>query len=301
MKTTALGALGMVGLGLLGATMLQARGASTVKAGATATAAAAERPAVAIDAHGVAAEGRVVTYPGAEVKVGAEWPGRLVAVRVKEGDTVRRGDVLAEIESGELRAGHAEAQARVVEAEAEVRLAEANLKRRQALYEEKILAANDLDQANRDIDIARARRDTAQATVARYEAQIRKTRILAPIAGTITERKVDAGQTVDANDTAFTIADLGRLRIEGEAHEADAAAVAIGAPVVITAEGFPGQAWKGRVEEIPDSVTLRRLKPQDPSRPTDTRILAVKVAFAEPTPLKLGTTVELRIDPDRGR
>ena len=41
-------------------------------------------------------------------------------------------------------------------------------------------------------------------------------------------------------------------------------------------------------------MTLRRLKPQDPSRPTDTRILAVKVAFAEPTPLKLGTTVELR-------
>ena len=301
MKTTALGALGMVGLGLLGATMLQARGASTVKAGATATSATAERPVVAIDAHGVAAEGRVVAYPGAEVKVGAEWAGRLVAVRVKEGDTVRRGDVLAEIESDELRAGHAEAQARVVEAEAEVRLAEANLKRRQALYEEKILAANDLDQANRDIDIARARRDTALATVARYEAQIRKTRILAPIAGTITERKVDAGQTLDANDAAFTIADLGRLRIEGEAHEADAAAVAIGAPVVITAEGFPGQAWKGRVEEIPDSVTLRRLKPQDPSRPTDTRILAVKVAFAEPTPLKLGTTVELRIDPDRGR
>ena len=53
------------------------------------------------------------------------------------------------------------------------------------------------------------------------------------------------------------------------------------------------------MEEIPDSVTLRRLKPQDPSRPTDTRILAVKVAFAEKTPLKLGTTVELRIQPAR--
>ena len=46
------------------------------------------------------------------------------------------------------------------------------------------------------------------------------------------------------------------------------------------------------MEEIPRSVTLRRLKPQDPGRPTDTRILAVKVAFAEPTPLKLGATVE---------
>jgi hypothetical protein len=57
--------------------------------------------------------------------------------------------------------------------------------------------------------------------------------------------------------------------------------------VTITAEGYPGRSWKGRVEEIPDSVTLRRLKPQDPSRPTDTRILAVKVAFAETTPRSL--------------
>jgi hypothetical protein len=43
-------------------------------------------------------------------------------------------------------------------------------------------------------------------------------------------------------------------------------------------------------------VTLRRLKPQDPARPTDTRVLAVKVAFLEPTPLRLGTTAELRVD-----
>ena len=95
----------------------------------------------------------------------------------------------------------------------------------------------------------------------------------------------------------FTLADLSRLRVEGEAHEADAGAIALGAPVRISAEGYPGQSWPGRVEEIPDSVTLRRLKPQDPSRPTDTRILAVKVAFVEPNPLKLGTTVELRIHP----
>ena len=71
--------------------------------------------------------------------------------------------------------------------------------------------------------------------------------------------------------------------------------------MAITADGFPGQSWKGRVEEVPDSVTLRRLKPQDPSRPTDTRVLAVKVAFVEKTPLKLGTTVELRIEPAAAR
>jgi HlyD family secretion protein len=283
----------LAGSGLVGAVLLvtagwQARGA------APAMPVAASAPPLA---RVVAAEGRVVAYPGAEVKVGAERAGRLVRVVVQEGQSVHRGDLLAEIESEELRASLAEARAHVAEMEAEARLADLARERRRQLFQDKIVAVHDLDQATRDLEIAQARRETAGATVARYEAQLRKSRILAPISGTVTLRRVDAGQTVEAGDAAFTIADLSRLRIEGEAHEADAGVVAIGAPVIISAEGFPGRAWRGRVEEVPDSVTLRRLKPQDPSRPTDTRILAVKVAFSEPTPLKLGTTVELKIDP----
>jgi RND family efflux transporter MFP subunit len=238
----------------------------------------------------------VVAYPGAEVKVGIERTGRIVRVRVQEGDAVRKGDLLAEIESEELRAGLAESRARVHEAEAELHMAELNLDRRQKLVDQGIVAVHDRDQATRDIDIARARRETALATVARYEAQIRKSYVHAPISGQVIARRVDAGQTAEAGEHAFTLADLGRVRIEGEAHEADAGQIALGAAVVITAEGYPGRSWKGRVEEIPGAVTLRRLKPQDPSRPTDTRILAVKVAFAEPNPLKLGTTVELKIE-----
>jgi len=286
MRTLALS--GIVGAVLIVTAGWQARGA------APAAPAAVGAPAAA---RVVAAEGRVVAYPGAEVKVGAERPGRLVRVVVQEGQTVHRGDLLAEIESEELRASLAEARAHVAETEAEARLADLARERRRQLFQEKIVAVHDLDQATRDLEIAQARRDTAGATVARYEAQLRKSRILAPISGTVTLRRVDEGQTVEAGDAAFTIADLSRLRVEGEAHEADAGAIAVGAPVIISAEGFPGRAWRGRVADGPDSVTLRRLKPQDPSRPTDTRILAVKVAFSEPTPLKLGTTVELKIDP----
>lgn len=284
----------VAGLGLLGATVLQALSASgTAKAAKTAAAAAAMPRRSA----GVAAEGRVVTYPGADVVVGTERAGRLVSMRVSEGQGIKKGDLIAELESDELRAGLAEAQARISEADAEIRLAEANLKRRERLVEQKIVAASDLDQARRDIEIARARRETALAEADRYAAQIRKTRILAPIAGTVVVRHVDAGETLEANKPVATIADLARLRVEAEADEADAGSLALGAPVAVTAEGYPGASWKGTVEEIADSVTLRKLKPQDPSRPTDTRILSVKVAFAEKTPLKLGTTVELRIQP----
>jgi HlyD family secretion protein len=281
----------VVGTAIGAAGVLHARGGSAAIDAARAAAPAAACPA----AQGVAAEGRVVAYPGAEVKVGAERAGRLVRVLVEEGQKVRRGELLAEIDSDELRAALAEAKAHVAEVAAESHLAEANLARRQRLAEERIVAANDLDAANRDVETSRARGETARATVARYEALLAKSRIVAPIAGSVVARKVDAGQMLEAGDHAFTVADLGRLRVEGEAHEGDAGAIALGADVRIEADGYPGRSWLGRVEEIPDSVTLRRLKPQDPSRPTDARVLAVKVAFAEPVPLKLGTTVDLRI------
>jgi HlyD family secretion protein len=286
MKTRTIVLTGATGLGLAALTALQA-----ARAGAPAAPARPVRPLTAT----VAAEGRVIGYPDAEVVVGAERGGRLVRVAVVEGQTVRKGDLLAEIESDELRASLAEARARVAEAEAEIRLAEATLKRRRDLAEQKIVAPHDLDQAQRDLDTARARAETARAAVARDEAQLRKTRIVSPIAGTVVGRHVDTGEMVDSGTRIATVADLRRLRIDGEADEADAAALAVGAPVAITADGFPGRRFRGRVEEVADSVTLRKLKPQDPSRPTDARIVAVKVAFAEPAPLKLGTTVELRI------
>jgi HlyD family secretion protein len=257
MKTpTLLAILGVVALVLLGTTAIQARGPATA-------ATPAALPSPAPTRGPVAAEGRVVAYPGAEVKVGFERVGRLVRVAVQEGQAVKKGDLLAEFESDELRASLAEARARVAEAEAEERLAVLNVERQEKLVAQGVVAVHDRDQATRDIDIARARKETAKATVTRIEAQLRKCYVLAPITGHVIARRVDAGQTVEAGDAAFTLADLGRIRIEGEAHEADAGGVALGAPVVIT---------------------------------TDTRILAVKVAFAETTPLKLGTTVELKIE-----
>jgi RND family efflux transporter MFP subunit len=286
-KNATLWVVALAGVGLAGLTVLQARSTERARSDV--------RPAEA-PARRVAAEGRVVAYPGREVVVGTERAGRLVRLALEEGQAVRRGDLIAELDSEELRAALAEDRARVTEAQADVRLAESTLKRRAELAAEGVIAAHDLDQAQRDLDIARARLETARAAVGRDEAQLRKTRILAPISGTVTGRHAQAGETLEAGQRVFTLADLTRLRIEAEADEADADALGTGAPVSITCEAFPGRAWRGRVEDIPRSVTLRRLKPQDPSRPTDTRILAVKVAFAEPTPLKLGATVELKID-----
>ncbi len=291
MSTRVIAVVAATGLAVTALGVLQATTRGEGKPSPAATSPAGQDP----EPRQVAAEGRVVTYPGGEVVVGTERSGRLVRVLVDEGDTVARGALLAELEGDEIRASLAEAKAHVTELDAEVHLAQLNLQRREELAAQQIVSTLDLDQAKRDLETARARGATARAAVDRYEAQLRKTRIVAPIAGSVIARHAQGGEMLDSGARVVTLANLARLRIEGEADEADAGALALGAPVTITSEGFPGRSWRGRVEEIPDSVTLRRLKPQDPGRPTDTRILAVKVALLEPTPLRLGTTVELRI------
>ena len=281
-----------LGLALLAGVALQARGA--VRPSPKASAAAPAGPPAATSR--VAAEGRVVAYPGAEVVVGTDLAGTVVILKVQEKERVRKGQLLAELRSDDYRAALAEARARVTEADAEIRLAESELERARALWETSVGSRQALDKAERDVETARARRTTAAATAERLDAVLAKTRILSPIDGVVIARHAQPGETLEAGMKIVTVADLTKTRIEAELDEFDAGRVRLGDAVRVTAEGYDAAAWRGKVEEIPDSVVGRRLKPQDPGKPEDTRVLLVKIALLEQTPLKLGQRVEIRID-----
>jgi RND family efflux transporter MFP subunit len=238
----------------------------------------------------------VVAYPGAEVVVGTDLGGTVVILKVQEKEKVRKGQLLAELRSDDYRAALAEARARVTEADADIRLAESEVDRARSLWEKQVGSRQALDKAERDVETARARRATAAATADRLEAVLAKTRILSPLDGVVIARYAQPGETLEPGRKILTIADLSRTRIEAELDEFDAGRVRLNDVVRITAEGYDAAAWRGRVEEIPDAVVGRRLKPQDPGKPEDTRVLLVKIALLEPTPLKLGQRVEIRID-----
>ena len=271
---------------LLGATVAQVY-ATRTKPAAMPSHAIAKTPSVV-------AEGRVVAYPGAEVVVGTDVSGTIETLSVDEKDVVRKGQVIAVIKARDTRAALSVARARVGEAEADIRLFEAEVERARHLFNEDVGSKQAWDKAERDLDASRARLASVQADVRRLEALVGKTIITAPIDGVVIARNVHAGETVAEGDELLTIANLDKTRVEAEIDEFDVARIKLGAPVDVMAEGFD-KGWLGTIEEIPDSVVNRRLKPQDPSKPIDTRVLLVKVAFAEATPLKLGQRVEVRV------
>jgi HlyD family secretion protein len=150
------------------------------------------------------------------------------------------------------------------------------------------------DSAARDLDAARARRASAVAEVSRLEAVLAKTIIKSPIDGVVITRSVHPGEAIASGAAIATVADLSKARIEAQVDEFDAGHVSVGSQAVVAAEGFD-RKWKAHVEEIPDAVVARTLKPNDTTKPTDTRVLLVKLALDEPTPLKLGQRVEIRV------
>jgi RND family efflux transporter MFP subunit len=280
--------LPVAGLAAVLAIVFQARGPALAES----------RPAQAPSLPGrVVAEGRLVSYPGAEVVVSAEVSGTLVALPVAEKQRVKKGELLAELRADDFRAQAAEARAQLAVAESEIRLAQNESERAARLLAKLVDTASRADRATRDLEVANARRDAARAEIARLEAEIAKRRIVAPIDGVVLVRSADPGETIEARTAILTLADLSRVRIEAEVDEYDTSRVALGSPVAVTAEGYDGESWIGEVEEIPDAVSGRKLKPQDPGKPSDTRVLLVKVKLAQPTPLKLGQRVLVEISP----
>lgn len=297
------GLLPLVGTFLVILLIIQMRGqleGSTPKPRATTdTQAGTPRPAQPLTSGAVIAEGRVVTYPGAEVTVSTDLGGTIANLAVSEKQRVAKGDLIAELNTDALVAALKHQRARISETDAEIKYSDQEIKRAEQLFSAQMGTRQTLDRVNRDRDTALARRQTAVAATREIEAQLAKMRVHAPIDGVVIARQANAGETVNAGAPLVTIANLDRLRVEAEVDEYDAGKVTLGAPVQVRAEGFAGPGWRGRVEEIPDAVVPRRLRPQDPGRPSDTRVLLVKVALEETTPLKLGQRVEVEISPQR--
>jgi HlyD family secretion protein len=248
----------------------------------------------------VIADGRLVAYPGAEVVVATELAGRIIQLPVQEMSVVHRGDLLVELQSDDLQESRDEALARIAEADADIRFFVQEIKRTHQLLARSAASMVELEGHERSLETARARRRAAIAQKRRFEVLIAKTRITAPIDGVITARFAHPGETVDAAARLVIVADLKRVRVEAEVDEFDVGGMALGALVKVSAEGFPQSAWRGKIEEIPHVVVGRRLRPEDPARPADTRVLLVKIALLEPTPLKLGQRIEVEIAaPDR--
>ncbi|HLK33078.1 MAG TPA: efflux RND transporter periplasmic adaptor subunit [Terriglobales bacterium] len=190
--------------------------------------------------------------------------GNVTEMRVKEGDRVRRGEVLAVLADAETRAAveqataaQAAAQQEIVAADSEYGLAEATFKRYQDLYNKKSVSPQEFDEVKAREQAAAARRQLARAGEARAQAALAQaqttlgyTRVRAPFDGLVTEKRVDPGTLASPGMPLLVIEDQHRFRLEASVDEADIHLLKLGQSVPVTLDSLPGAQFSGRVAQI---------------------------------------------------
>lgn len=197
-----------------------------------------------------------------EVKVVAEAEGRVEGLLVEEGHAVTRGQTL-------LRIDPAEAELAVGKADLVLRNARLGLSRAQAMAAEKLISAQDLDKAQYDVDVA------AQA-LAEARHRLSRATVVAPFAGRITLRKVQAGQAVKPGDELLTVTGFEPLVARIFLPERDVLGLALGQEVRLSLRAQEETRFVGRIRQISPvvdtasgtvKVTVEAMKPPSSVRP----------------------------------
>lgn len=192
--------------------------------------------------------------PLEKVTVGAEVSGRIDAVLVDYNDQVKKGQVLARINTDALRAIALQAQAAVAQAQANLAKAENDLARAVSLQNSGFVSKAAYDTAKAARDTAAAALKSARAQSDQAEANLGKADIRSPIDGIVLDRKVDPGQTVAASfqtPELFVIAsDLTKLELEVDIDEADIGQVQAGQTATFTVDAYPAMTFSANVREL---------------------------------------------------
>lgn len=162
--------------------------------------------------------------------------GRLTAILVDEGDTVRKGQVLAKLEAGDL-------QSTVDEAQARLKLAQTQYQRANELVQQRFVAPVELDRAKADLA-------AAQATVKRTQTLRDVLTLVAPADGMVLKRDGEVGQVITAGQALMTLSCCAPLRATVDVDEEDIGRVYKGQRVVLRADALPGQVLAGTVSDI---------------------------------------------------
>jgi HlyD family secretion protein len=221
----------------------------------------------------VTASGQV--QPRTKVDVAADISGRIVRLAVKEGEVVRRGQFLLEIDPQEYVAAVQRSEAALSSSRAQAAQARANLLQAQRNYDRsmeisrtnpQLVAAEQLEQLKTTVEVNQALFEAAQHNVDQSIAALRdarsklsKTTILAPMSGRITRLVVEQGETAvpgtfnkDAA-TLLTISDMSVLETNVKVDETDVARISVGDSAVVQIDAFPDTTFLGKVVEISNS------------------------------------------------
>jgi len=233
----------------------------------------------------VNASGKV--YPEVEVKISSDVSGEVVELNVQEGDSVKRGQVLARIYADIYASQRDEAQARVSQSQATVANSQASLEalkaqldqarttydRNKQLYDEKVISKAELEQYETSLRSAQSQYNAAQQNIRSLQAgtqsvrtsleaankNLGRTVITAPMNGVISSLSVKKGERVAGNSFSvgpemMRVADMSNIEVRVDVGENDIVKVKLGDSADVEIEAYNNRKFKGIVTQIASST-----------------------------------------------
>ena len=261
----------------------------------------------------VSASGKV--QPKRQVNVSAQTPGRVTRIAVEEGQRVKAGQFLLEIDpkqlEGQLQRGEASvaaaqsslasARTSVEQGRANLELSRQNLKRQEELWKEGLTTRENLERAQNDVTVRetdlRARTqdiETNEQRIKQEQASLSTTRynlnqiiITAPMDGLVTRRSIEEGETAvvgtmnNAGSVLLTIADMSVIEAEVEVDETEIPSVQLHQEAKVTIDAVPDKTFKGRVTEIGNSPIQTSTQSSGQRQATTFKVV---ITLEEPVP-----------------
>jgi len=188
------------------------------------------------------------------VNVGTQVSGIILHIYVDFNDHVKQGQLLAKLDETPLRTQLDQSQSAVDQAQSQLHFQEATYNRLKVLYDKKLIAQNDYDQALYNYENSKASLANAKSGLDRAKVNLEYATITSPIDGVVLNRAIEEGQTVAASfstPTLFTIVnDLTQMEVQTSVDEADIGKVKNGQRVQFTVDAYSDLKFEGTVSQV---------------------------------------------------
>jgi len=201
--------------------------------------------------------------PREKVEVKSKVSGQVARVMVDAGDRVKKGQLLLQLDPVDYERQVAMREADVASAQNALEFAQLQLERREKGLAERAVAQIDVETAKSDVKAKKAALQTATVAFNAASDQLRYTKILSPMEGTVTERGIQPGEVVTPGVQAsfdgkslMTVSDLSTLIVKADLNQIDVAKVKLGQTVAVTLDALPGKSYEATITKIaPASIT----------------------------------------------
>ncbi|WP_456406103.1 efflux RND transporter periplasmic adaptor subunit [Caldithrix abyssi] len=199
--------------------------------------------------------------PATEVKVSAQVAGKIIRLHVKEGDHVKKGQLLVELDEEKYRANVERAESQLLAAKANEKKAHSELQRTRQLFKRKLVSTADLEAAEANFEAAMSNRLQAEASLKEAQDALDKTKLYATIEGVVTRVNKEEGEMALGaqfqEDVILVVSDLSVMEAVVEIDENDVVNVELGDSAIVEVDAFPDTTFKGIVTEIAHSAITK--------------------------------------------